>query len=74
MAKPTNTYSDRELEGHFSDVKEALEKQNVTLAQILAQATKTNGRVSRLEDWRTAIAWGFGFMVTAIMFVVNYLK
>lgn len=74
MESQPRTYTDREINHFLGDIKSTLEKQDQMLSKILEQATKTNGRVSRLEDWRTAIAWGFGFMVTAIIFVVNYLK
>lgn len=64
-------YSKRELDHFFKDMKERLEKQDRMLEQILAQATKTNGRVNALEFWRNAIAWGFGVFVTFSVVVIN---
>lgn len=73
MAEELN-YSKRELDHYFDEIKEICRLQNIVLTRIEAQTMKTNGRVSKLEDWRTAIAWGFGFMFSGVLFVINYLK
>lgn len=41
-------YSNREIDSHFEELKE-------TLKRIEAQTTKTNGRVSSLEEWRSYV-------------------
>ncbi len=43
-------YSNRELEAKFDDVHEKLDWQNKQLDRILEQVTKTNGRVTSLEN------------------------
>lgn len=45
-------YTNRELDDHFNDVK-------TVLARIECQTTKTNGRVNKLEAWRSLLvgAW-----------------
>lgn len=69
-----SNYSKREQDHFFNDIKERLEKQDLMLAKILEQATKTNGRVTRLEFWRNAIGWGFGVIMTITLFIINYIK
>lgn len=69
-----SNYSKRELDHYFNDMKERLEKQDHMLTKILEQATKTNGRVNRLEFWRNAIGWGFGVVLTITLFTLNYIK
>jgi len=66
-------YSKRELDHYFNDIKSILEKQNTTLERIEMQTTKTNGRVSSLEDWRKAMVWGFGVVLTLSILVINKL-
>ncbi|MDQ5930942.1 MAG: hypothetical protein QG674_106 [Patescibacteria group bacterium] len=73
MADDSN-YSKREQDHFFTDIKERLEKQDAMLIKILDQATKTNGRVNKLEFWRNAIGWGFGVIMTIVLFTLNYIK
>lgn len=74
MESQPRTYTDREINHFLSDIKERLEKQDAMLIKILDQATKTNGRVNRLEFWRNAIGWGFGVIMTIVLFTLNYIK
>lgn len=73
MADDSN-YSKRELDHYFGDIKQTLEKQNIILERIEGQTTRTNGRVSKLEFWKSVIVWGFPFCVTIIIFLFNYFK
>ena len=68
-----STYTKREQDHFYSDVRERLEKQDVMLQKILEQATKTNGRVNKLEDWKGFMVWGFGILTTICFFVINKL-
>jgi len=74
MESQPRTYTDREINHFLSDIKERLEKQDAMLIKILDQATKTNGRVNKLEFWRNAIGWGFGVIMTIVLFTLNYIK
>ena len=80
MADDSN-YSKREQDHFFTDIKERLEKQDAMLIKILDQALKTNGRVTnsereiaKLKWWKGAIGWGFGLIVTLVLFTLNYFK
>lgn len=74
MESQPRTYTDREINHFLSDIRERLEKQDAMLIKILDQATKTNGRVNKLEFWRNAIGWGFCVIMTIVLFTLNYIK
>ena len=62
-------YSNREIDIHFQDIKESL-------ARIEAQTTKTNGRVSALEAWKSASVGytaGAGACIVIIIGLVTYI-
>ena len=48
---PEEPYTKREEDAFRGDITKHLEKQDVILNQIKEQTTKTNGRVSAIEDW-----------------------
>lgn len=73
LASMETNYSKRELDHFFSDMRARLDKQDGMLEKILAQATKTNGRVNGLEYWRNAIAWASGVLITFSVIVINKL-
>lgn len=56
-------YSKRELDHFFSELTAHLTKQDKSLERIETQTMKTNGRVSKLEQWRSIMVWGFGIVV-----------
>lgn len=48
-------YDPQSTDAMFSRIIERLDRQDEILKRIEAQTTKTNGRVSLLESWRTEI-------------------
>jgi hypothetical protein len=59
-------YSNREFDFHFNEVKE-------TLARIEKQTTKTNGRVDKLENWRSYILGGFGIVTFIVIPLISWI-
>lgn len=62
----SNPYSNRELDTHFSDIKE-------TLARIEEQTIKTNGRVSKLENWRSYTAGAVAIICLVVVPITGFL-
>ena len=64
-------YSKREVDNFMKDIREQLNR-------IEAQTTKTNGRVSKLENWKSysqgAIAVIVLIIVPLVIFTVENLK
>lgn len=60
-------YSKREQDHYFSDLFKRMDSQDIVLGAIKEQTTKTNGRVSKLEWWKTAVIWGLGTLWTIII-------
>lgn len=68
-------YSKREQDYHFKVILDKLEKQDEVLELIKVQTTKTNGRVNKLEWWRSGIIWAGGVVGTiCLMFIPIFLK
>ena len=44
-------YSKREQDHFFGELFKRMDTQDVTLERIETQTSKTNGRVTKLEDW-----------------------
>ena len=59
-------YSKREIDEFMKDIRE-------TLAEILAQTKKTNGRVSSLEVWRGFMTGGLAIITIVILPVIFIL-
>ena len=61
-------YTKREIDEHFNGIKD-------TLKRIESQTTKTNGRVSALEGWRSVLlgAWfvTFVFVIPVITYIYH---
>ena len=69
----TNLLQHEALRKSIADFHETT---NATLQTILAQTTKTNGRVTRLESWRSYILGGMAlltFLIPISMWVVDKL-
>ena len=67
-----SNYSKRELDHFLGDIKSHLSRQDDTLTKILVQTTKHNGRMSKLEMWRSVIVWTFVTLVLpSIFFLLN---
>jgi len=68
-------YSKREQDYHFKVILDKLEKQDEVLELIKIQTTKTNGRVNKLEWWRSGLIWAGGIVGTiCLMFIPIFLK
>lgn len=61
----TQPYSNREIDNHFTDIKSAL-------ARIEEQTTKTNGRVSKLENWRSLLIGGWAILILFVLPILVY--
>lgn len=53
-------YSNREIDEHFREIKEML-------TRIETQTTKTNGRVNKLESWKSLLIGGW---IIVTLFVI----
>lgn len=62
-------YSKREIDQHFLDIKESLERQDRKLEEINGRAKETNGRVNALEGNRD-FTRGALTILTAVMSVI----
>ena len=61
-------YSNREIREFFADIKK-------DLSDIKSQVTRTNGRVSSLENWRWFIMGGLAIIsIFLVPVILSYLK
>ena len=72
-------YTNRELKSFFETLHEKIDSNkndtNEKFGQIIAQTTKTNGRVTALEKWMWTCVGGIGVLTTlAIPVVFSILK
>lgn len=79
-------YSKREQDYHFKVILDKLEKQDEVMAEfrdeikseliaIKVQTTKTNGRVNKLEWWRSGIIWAGGVVGSiCLLFIPIFLN
>lgn len=60
-------YSNREIREMFKDVQSSLNR-------IESQTTRTNGRVNKLENWRSYMAGAIGVIVIIFPIVIKLLN
>lgn len=65
--KMENSYTIREIDVHFSDIKQTLER-------IEDQTTKTNGRVSSLEIWRGYVLGACAAILILVPLLYNFIN
>ena len=58
-----NRYSNREIKAFFNEIKDTLER-------IETQTTKTNGRVNKLENWRSYLLGGIAIISSIVVVIV----
>lgn len=69
-----NNYSIKEFIEHaMDDIKEKIDTIHTDVKEIKAQTTRTNGRVSKLEWWRSGFIWVLGAMWTLALIVIPLL-
>jgi hypothetical protein len=70
-------YTKREIDlitkGLSSSMKDTHEHIAEKLEQILEQTTRTNGRVSRLENWKAWITGSIGVILPVLSYIVYKL-
>lgn len=68
------TYSQKDLMEHwFGEITKRLDKQDIVLGSIQLQTTRTNGRVTKLEFWNSALKWTCGVLWTLLIVMVPIL-
>jgi len=72
---PEEPYTKREQDYHFQVILDRMDKQDVVLKRIEDQTIKTNGRVSRLEWWRSSIVWAGSVLgIICLTFIPIFLS
>lgn len=67
-------YSQKELIEHwFGEISKRLDNQDVVLNSIKFQTTITNGRVTKLEFWNSALKWTCGVLWTLLLVIAPLL-
>lgn len=67
-------YSKREIDLITAPITIHLEKQDEILSRIEAQTLKTNGRVSKLEWWKSIIIWTFGTIFALAYPIIMFIQ
>lgn len=66
-------YTKRELDHFFVELDKRLDHQDAMLSEIKMQTMKTNGRVTKLEFWISALKWTCGTVWTLILIIIPLL-
>lgn len=66
-------YTNRELDDHFREIKEQLDRVESQGKRIETEVRFTNGRVSNLEGWKTGIAMGISVIIFAVIPLLAYI-
>lgn len=70
-----DSYTIKEFIGHYmDDMKEQIGEIHTDVKEIKIQTQKTNGRVSKLEFWRSVIIWGFGVILALAVPIGMFIK
>lgn len=59
-------YSNREIDRLFGEIKEQLDR-------IEHQTTRTNGRVNKLENWRSVLIGGWTIVTLIVLPLLSYM-
>ncbi len=65
-------YSKRELDEHFKTVNVRFDRQDIQLAEIKLQTTKTNGSVLTLKAWRTGLTMCLAIITFIVIPLIIY--
>lgn len=66
-------YSRREFDHYFQDMRSNIQETMTTVKEIKVQTTLTNGRVSKLEWWRSTVLWALGALWTILLLLGPWL-
>lgn len=69
-----DNYTIKEFISHvMNDINGKINEIHSIVKKIEDQTTKTNGRVSKLEWWRSGVVWAIGILWTFLLLLIPYL-